>query len=233
MIYSPGNAAKQWIFDEIHRRFDDRPIRVLDLGCGNGSIWKKFAETHPNVRIDGVDMNAAVIQDGVRRYSNHDNVSLSIFDAQKQYGEKGFEVITALSALEHVVDHKAFLKTVWDALSSGGVAFLNYDVGHFRSYNIKERIMVPVSQLMAKFGVEGKYMKRVNDKKFLSQIEKQGFIVERFMKHNIGCLKRRMKEGGDDSVRLWVDFENKLNSEMRPEELDSLMLSTTVFIRRP
>ncbi|MCR4278606.1 MAG: class I SAM-dependent methyltransferase [bacterium] len=233
MIYSDGNSAKQWIFSEIHRRFENRPVRILDLGCGSGMLWKRFLELHPMAHVTGIDTDQVAIQKGMKEYGLAKNMSLSVFDAQKLIDQTEFDVVTALSAIEHVVDREAFIRTVWQSLKRGGFAYLNYDVGHFRSRNIKERIMVPVSQLLAYVGFESPYMKRVDDVIFLNQLEKQGFYIVRHMKHNASCLKPRMKQGGEDVVRLWVDFETRLNELLRPEELDPFMLSTTVVVQKP
>jgi len=233
MIYSSGNAAKQWILEKIHLLAIERSVRILDLGCGNGSIWDRFSETHPHVSIVGVDTDEAAVSAGNMRYAARSNIRFEVQDAQKSAPAGSFDVVTAMSAIEHVVDRAAFVKTVWESLANGGVAFLNYDAGHFRSHNLKERVMVPVSQLLAKIGIEGPYMKQVDDVAFITMLERQGFFVVHHMKQNASCLKKNMKRGGDDAIRAWVDFETQLNDLMRPDELDSLMFSTTFLVRKP
>lgn len=233
MIYTEGNSAKQWIFSEIHRRFETSHVRILDLGCGSGVQWKRFLELHPMAHVTGIDTDQDAIEKGKKEYGRTENISLSVFDAQQSIEQTEFDVVTALSAIEHVVDRTAFIRTVWQSLQKGGVAYLNYDVGHFRSRNVKERIMVPVSHLLAYVGFESSYMKRVDDVPFLNQLEIQGFYIVRHMKHNAVCLKPNMKQGGEDAIRLWVDFETRLNELMRPEEMDPFMLSTTVVVQKP
>ncbi len=232
-MYSPGNAAKQWILEQIETAFKNRECKILDLACGEGWIWEKFCEANPHVFVTGVDTDVDAIRRGNGKIPSHIKIELSLFDAQKPFTQNDFDVVTALSAIEHVVDRVAFVKTVWNALRPGGIAFLNYDVGHFRSRNIKERLMVPVSQVLARFGVEGPYMKRVDDSAFIRQLEGQGFFIVRHMKHNAAGLKKAMKKGGNEAVRLWIDFETQLNDVMSPSQLDALMYSTTIVVRKP
>lgn len=232
MIYSAGNAAKQWIFQEIHRRFGDRPARILDVACGSGTLWKTFLEDHPTIHVTGVDTDRGAIDTGKSAMASLPNIELAVFDAQRPV-EGLFDCVTALSALEHIVDHAAFIDTVWQSLRQGGVAFLNYDAGHFRSRNIKERIMVPVSQMLAVVGIEWPYMKKVEDAELISLLERRGFVIIRHMKHNAPCLKRGMKPLGEDAVRRWLEFESSLNDVVRPEDLDRLMLSTTIVVQKP
>lgn len=232
MIYERGNAAKQWMLEEIHRLADGRSLRVLDLGGGSGRIWQTFLASHPNVHVTVVDTDAKAISDGTGMYQNNTQMEFRLADAQRPI-DGAFDVVMAMSAIEHVVDRPAFLKTVWSALPSGGTAYLNYDVGHFRSKNIVERIMVPVSQLLALFKVEGPYMKKVDDRKFRMQAERQGFHVAFVRKHNMYPLKGFMRGATDEAVQSWYAFEERLGALYPPEHLDSILWSTTVVLKKP
>ncbi|MFA5935808.1 MAG: class I SAM-dependent methyltransferase [Patescibacteria group bacterium] len=232
MIYERGNAAKQDMLEDIACRFGDRSFRVLDLAGGSGRIWQEFLTTHPNASIVVIDTDKIAIAEGKKMYEGNTRIELRAFDAQKPI-EGQFDVVSAMSAIEHVVDRPAFLKTAWNALVSGGVAYMNYDVGHFRSRNVKERIMVYVSQLLAFFKIEGPYMKKVDDVLFRTQAETQGFIVEKTQKHNLANLKGLMKGATDEAIRDWVSFEKRLNELFSQEKLDRMMLSTTLVLKKP
>ncbi|MFH1078252.1 MAG: class I SAM-dependent methyltransferase [Patescibacteria group bacterium] len=232
MIYERGNAAKQWILNEMGRHFGGSACRVLDLGCGDGAKWRGFLPTHPVMTVVGIDTDAEAIARGRGMSAGLKGLDLRVADAQKPV-EGAFDVIVAMSAIEHVVDRKAFLTTVWDALSSGGVAFLNYDAGHFRSRDIKERLMVPISQLLALIGVEGPYMKKVDDATFRRQAEAQGFKVVATRKHNLAPLKGVMRGAGDEALVEWFAYEEALNARFAPEQLDGAMWSTTLILQKP
>lgn len=233
MIYVRNNAAKQWILQDLDLRFGQGSVRILDLGCGTGLVWKDFLVTHPNMHVVGIDIDQAALDQGKAAYGPSTQIELRTFDAQKPFEQKDFDVVVALSALEHVVDHPAFLKTVWSSLKNGGVAYLNYDVGHFRSRDVKERLMVPVSQLLAKIGMEGPYMKQVDDQHFRTAVEAQGFVVKATMKHNLVTLKGFMRDANDDAIEAWYAFEAKLRDLFPPERLDKILWSTTVVAEKP
>lgn len=237
-IYEPGNIAKQIIFQdlsEMARSAQDRHVRILDACCGQGRRWPAFLEDHPHVEVVGIDMDERALERG-RAQNPHARLRLEKLDAQQQQSLNGtFDVVVALSAMEHVVDHKAFLNMVWNALAPGGQAMLNYDVGHFRSHNVKERCMVPISQILAFFGVERYYMKRVNDEVFLTLAKSQGFEVERVEKHNMEVLRPMLRQslGNDTVVEEYVEIEKRLASIHSNAQLDAIMLSTTVYLRKP
>jgi 2-polyprenyl-3-methyl-5-hydroxy-6-metoxy-1,4-benzoquinol methylase len=229
MLYQRGNAAKQWIFEELEHRFGAQSVRVLDLGCGDGSKWPPFLSAHPSIKVVGVDTDRSAIKRG-NMYASA-QLELRIADAQKLSGET-FDAVVAFSAVEHVVNRAAFLKTVWSALSPGGVAYLNYDDGHFRSSDLKERLMVPVSQMLAAIGIEGPYMKHVDDLEFRRMAEAQGFKMLDLRKHNLQSMKGFMRSATDGAIESWYRFEEELGELYKPEELDKIMLSTTLVVQK-
>lgn len=233
MIYERGNAAKQWILTELVRRFPSGDTRVLDLGCGDGQKWKKFLTEQPSFSVVGLDTDARAIARGQASYANEKNIRLEVFDAQKKFSLQDFDAVVAFSAIEHVVDRSAFLLTVWQTLKNGGVAFLNYDEGHFRSRNLKERIMVPVSQLLALVGIEGPYMKRVDEELFKRQALAQGFQIECVRKHNLESLKGLMRGAPEETIEAWYEFEERLGTLTLTERLQRAFYSTTLVLHKP
>lgn len=233
VIYTAGNAAKQWILSELHQRFGESSYRILDLGCGAAGSWKTFIEMHPNASYVGFDYDRAAVQRARQEFSGIKNVSLNVGDAQTLSSQREFDVVTAFSAIEHVVDKMAFLKTVFASLKSGGVAYLNYDDGHFRSHDLKERIMVPVSQVLAMLGIQGPFMKHVDDAEFRSQAEQVGFKFLSARKHNLYPIKGFMRGASTEAVEAWYAFEERLNELYTPEQLDQVKWSTTLVIQKP
>ncbi len=232
IIYERGNAAKQWIFLELDRLTQSGPLRILDLACGDGRLWKLFLDMHPHVSVVGIDTDAGAISRGRLTYGRT-QLELRVFDAQHPVSDEPFDVVVAFSAMEHVVHREAFLRTVWQGLAPQGTAYLNYDAGHFRSSNIKERVMVPVSQLLAIFGMEGPYMKRVDDALFAEQARRQGFLIQGTRKHNLHPLKGFMRGKSDEMIKAWVAFEEQLNDLGTSIDLDRVMWSTTLILQKP
>lgn len=232
MLYSKNNAAKQWILEQLSARFTNRSAKILDLACGSAWIWKNFVDQHPLIQIVGADTDAVAITKGKGAYQNESRVELRVADAQRPLEEGAYDAVIALSAIEHVVDRKAFLETVFRALTPGGVAFLNYDDGHFRSTNWKERVMVPVSQLLAMVGIEGPYMKRVDDVEFQKMAQEVGFRVVGLRSHNIAPLKGLFKDADDESVATWYAFEELLGAQLPAERLRQYAYSATLVLEK-
>lgn len=233
-IYSRKNVAKQWIWSEAERLAGDGSLRVCDLGCGYGSGWPDFLKDHSKITYLGIDKDKKEIARAEKAFSGLANARVSVGDAQMFRDNSGnFDVVTAFSALEHVVDLEAFVKTVLALLKPGGVAYLNYDAGHFRSSNIKERAMVPVSQLLAKIGFEGPYMKEVDDSGLTRIVEGQGAKVKSLFKFNgRGIKELANSEASDEAVRAWHDFEFRMNGLVTAKTLDKIFWSTVMVVEK-
>lgn len=234
-IYSPNNAAKQWILDQIKGSFGERAITIVDFGCGYGSVWPAFLPENPQYQYKGFDFNRSEIEKAKQAFVNLPNAQVALADAQKQLVLPGSaDVITAFSALEHIVDLKAFVSAVLTALRPGGRAYLNYDAGHFRSHDLKERLMVPISQWLAKVGIEGPYMKEVDDDRLCEIVQQLGGKVITVRKHNCQALKGFLKKHSTNqaAVNAWFGFEEAISSALSPKDLHKLFLSTTVVIEK-
>ncbi len=230
---SPNNLSKEWIVRQLAARSADGAFQVCDLACGSGSVWYAFLKKYPNVTYVGLDTDKKAVATAQKKFADLPNATFRVADAQTLKGDEGrFDVVTTFSALEHVVRIDKFLDTVFALLKPQGMAYLNYDNGHFRSSNPKERVMVPVSQILAKFGFEGPYMKEVNDADVVRWITERKGTVERIMKHNIPALKAVAKKlSSDDALEAWLTFENRLNEVEQPDRLNAIMGSTTVVMK--
>ncbi len=223
--------AKQWIFESLDPFFPG-PFRLLDLACGDCSPWILYLQHHPQCHYLGFDYNKKSLKKAQKLLAQIPNAKAEYGDAQRLAQLEPVDAVTAFSALEHVVDREAFCRTAYQALKPGGIAFLNYDIGHFRSSDIKERLMVPISQGLAKFGIEGPYMKEVNDTNLLKLFQKLGFEVIETRKHNIASLKGEMKQKPDPVLQEWYQFETRLNQLLPLEALHTMMLSTTHLLKK-
>ena len=110
-IYTRGNAAKQWIFEQLDARFGQQPFTVLDMGCGAMSTWPEFVASHPALSLRGIDTDVRAVEEGRKRFAGIATVSLDVMDAQRPIMVTDADVVVALSAIEHVVDRPAFLRT--------------------------------------------------------------------------------------------------------------------------
>jgi ubiquinone/menaquinone biosynthesis C-methylase UbiE len=81
------------------------PSSVLDVGCGEGVLVQRWAQSLPEqARIVGVDLEEESIQAGWARHSAP-NLSYEIMRGEAlPFADDGFDLASAIEVLEHVPD---------------------------------------------------------------------------------------------------------------------------------
>src|SRR5256885_685837 len=109
-FYNRNNPAKQWIFEQVATLGADHPIQVCDLACGDGSAWAGFLRDCSDVAYLGVDNDARAIERARRNFADCPNARVVRADGQQfRAPAAAFDVVTALSSLEHVVSPREFV----------------------------------------------------------------------------------------------------------------------------
>ncbi len=83
--------------------------RVLDIGCGNGSLAKDVAKHAKSVT--GVEIDEKLVEKA-RRKNSAGNLEYRCADATKDLSNEKFDVIIMSNVLEHIDDRVNFLKSI-------------------------------------------------------------------------------------------------------------------------
>jgi SAM-dependent methyltransferase len=111
----PGNSAKiRLLLDLLERR----PDRVLDVGCGDLSLWAAVRERPEVVGVDAQLPPARV--EGIER---------RVLDARELDYHEEFDAVVSTQMLDDVDEWHDVLRGMRDALKPGGTIFLTCDSG--------------------------------------------------------------------------------------------------------
>jgi len=111
----PGNSAKiRLLLDLLERR----PGRVLDVGCGDLSLWAALRERPEVVGVDAQLPPARV--EGIER---------RVLDARELDYHDEFDAVVSTQMLDDVDEWRDVLRGMRDALKPGGTIFLTCDSG--------------------------------------------------------------------------------------------------------
>jgi SAM-dependent methyltransferase len=96
------------VFQQLAQEICDRPIRVIDIGCGYAKL---FAVMNPEFRIEytGIELNDERVAVARERYVRHENFSILHDSATEALGhipEGSVDLIVALETLEHIPEHE-------------------------------------------------------------------------------------------------------------------------------
>jgi len=123
------NEMVQALVDTIC--FDkDLPIRVIDLGCGTGTIAKAISDKFPNSKIVCLDIASNMIDIAKLKLSAHNNSDFITGDFSHIDFKDKFDVVVSSLALHHLEndnDKIKFYSKIYDILVDSG-QFINADV---------------------------------------------------------------------------------------------------------
>lgn len=109
-----------WIFAQYRLRENDR---ILELGCGNGSMW--MDHTLPDgAELILTDFSAGMLDSARENVGERANISFRQADIQQiPYADGSFDAVIANMMLYHVPDLKRALSEVRRVLKPGGMFY--------------------------------------------------------------------------------------------------------------
>jgi tRNA (cmo5U34)-methyltransferase len=117
------------VVDSIHFEKDSE-IRVIDLGCGTGTVARRISDKFRNSKIYCLDIASNMIDIARQKLSDHKDVEFITGDFSTVIFDNKFDVVVSSLALHHLENDqskKDFYKKVYDVLTDPGV-FINADV---------------------------------------------------------------------------------------------------------
>lgn len=117
--HAPGSAREQtrqsayasWIAAHA----GDAPRRVLDVGCGNGSLLLALRDRWPSAGMAGCDPSAESVAHGAAH-----GLDLWQGTAADLRAHGAYDLVTSVNVIEHTADPLAFLRSLRDAIADGG-----------------------------------------------------------------------------------------------------------------
>jgi tRNA (cmo5U34)-methyltransferase len=117
------------LVDSIEFGFTDK-FRVIDLGCGTGTVAKNIADRFPNAEIVCLDISPKMIELAKYKLAGYKNIEFVVADFYTTTFETSFDVVVSSLALHHIESdskkHKFYTK-IFNSLSPSG-QFINADV---------------------------------------------------------------------------------------------------------
>jgi len=119
----------QALIDSIQFDTFDK-IRIIDLGCGTGTIAKRLADKFPNSKIVCLDIASKMIEIAKYKLQDHNNTEFIVGDFSKIDFHEQFDVVVSSLALHHIQtdnEKKEFYQKIYSILTNSG-QFINADV---------------------------------------------------------------------------------------------------------
>ena len=110
--------------------------RVLELGCGWGSLTLWMAEQYPSSRITGVSNSASQREHILKRAEERglDNVEILTRDVNRLELDERFDRVVSVEMFEHVRNYQRLLERVAGWLEDDGLLFVHVFCHRFLMY---------------------------------------------------------------------------------------------------
>jgi SAM-dependent methyltransferase len=233
----PNLDFKIAFLDALLGEFDNRPTRVLDLGCGTAKDWPPILRAHPAVTYTGVEPNARSRETANELLRGLPATVLAGWgEAVKVEG--GFDLTLSLSVLEHVKHLDGFLRTGVEATRPGGTIVHRYDLGHaLYPVSAYERWLVRASRRLPWLVPASRFTSYVAPSHVVSRLSELGVVNIHVSYAQMYSLKQAMNqvsriEGREELARRMIDLDAEIAAAVRPtlgdRELERLLPSVTV-----
>jgi ubiquinone/menaquinone biosynthesis C-methylase UbiE len=155
-LIQENNFTYRHILKLINKYFT-KPGKVLDIGCGSGTLCFYLAQSGNSVQ--GIDISNTAIT-ACRRSAEELGISektkFEVMDFPEEIPTEKFDYILLTEVIEHIQDEEKVIDHLYTSLKKGGVALVTtpsknapiyrlgladgFDrrVGHLRRYNLKE-----------------------------------------------------------------------------------------------
>ncbi len=108
--YSQNNSLQYDFAASILDNLEiDKVSRVLDIGCGDGKITNRIAESAFEGTVIGTDISYEMVDHAARTYNSLGNITFAQMDASKNIFIAQFDLITSFNCLHWVKDQQKAL----------------------------------------------------------------------------------------------------------------------------
>ena len=100
LLFGPSHRA---LIRRIQAVAGDRPIKVLDVGCGTGVFAARIREALPKARVWGIDLVSDMLTKGADRWRHHSAEVLPVQGDSERlpFAAGSFDVVTCANSFHH------------------------------------------------------------------------------------------------------------------------------------
>jgi ubiquinone/menaquinone biosynthesis C-methylase UbiE len=119
LLFGPSHRV---LIRRIKTVSGDRPVRILDVGCGTGVFAARVRAALPKARVWGVDLVAGMLQKGAARWRHHAaHVQPVQGDSERlPFANGTFDFITCANSIHHYPHQDRAIVEMHRVLRPGG-----------------------------------------------------------------------------------------------------------------
>lgn len=125
--FTEGNRRVNMALRSLMRFAPDDPKRILEIGCGIGSVCWYMGQEWPNAQITGIDISPKSVELAIKVFGSK-NIEFIEGAFSPEVTSKKYNLIVLMDVYEHVplVDRPFLHKALHEARDSLGIIFLSF-----------------------------------------------------------------------------------------------------------
>ncbi len=119
LIFGPSHRA---LIRRIKTVAGDRPVKVLDVGCGTGVFAERVRQAIPSARVWGVDLVAEMLGRGAERWHRHSGMVQPVRGDSERlpFADGSFDFVTCANSFHHYPHQDRAVAEMHRVLNSSG-----------------------------------------------------------------------------------------------------------------
>ncbi len=191
-----GDERSRPFHDLVGRIGATSPARVVDLGCGDGSLTATLAERWPSASVLGVDSSESMLADAAPRKSEW--LSFVLGAIQDWRPEQPVDVLVSNAALQWVPEHMALLPRLVGALAPGGWLAIQVPGNFEAPSHVALRTLCDSARWRARLGPAGRWPSMPEPADYVRELTGLGGVVDSWETTYAQVL------AGADPVLTWM-----------------------------
>ncbi len=130
----------------------DKPLKIVELGCGTGLATESISKKYPDARIKCIDMSSHMLDLAKKRFDGSPDIEFMLADYTEYDLDEPCDAVISFLSLMYLADDEvrvSVLKKAYDMLASGGV-FVSGEVNISRNKHYQDICMEKWMQHMRK-----------------------------------------------------------------------------------
>ncbi|MDP3986689.1 MAG: methyltransferase domain-containing protein [Nanoarchaeota archaeon] len=134
-----------WIVKRINNTLQKRLLKVvevrdnskiIDVGCGTGSLLKLLSEEGKNLKLEGMDISGKMIKEARKKIGK--NARLFVGRVEDLDVKNKFDYIFTIDSFHHFADQEKVMDNFFNALKKDGqLVILDFSFGRFGNWLFK------------------------------------------------------------------------------------------------
>ena len=119
LLFGPSHRA---LIRRIRAVAGDRPVRILDVGCGTGVFAARIRAALPSARVCGIDLVSGMLAKGAERWRRHAGHVLPVqADSERlPFAAETFDFVTCANSFHHYPRQDRAVAEMHRVLRPGG-----------------------------------------------------------------------------------------------------------------